>query len=211
MPLATERPGVFRARAWNKSYWYVIDPAAAEGLDTSETAWREHLAATNTPLWRRLLGHSVGWILFIAGLAGLFGVMAAANAAVIGIFVTIGFVVLAAISLGIGASIASGKTATEPSPENVIAVPIRIGDWASDKTTHLDLWELSIHYSRVMELQEASAYLLDKNDEDRPPNAEWALAAVVQPAIETELDFRLAALNIVAARVGYPKPDARTL
>ena len=70
MPLGTERPGVFRARAWNNTYWWVVDPAAAEGLAAAEAAWREHVAATNTPFWRRLLGHAVGWTIFLAGLAG---------------------------------------------------------------------------------------------------------------------------------------------
>lgn len=206
MPIAP-RPGVFQGQIMNEWKWYVVDPAAGDP-EVVRKRWDADYAKTNSPRWQRIFARIVPWSVFVV--VSLIWILVAtaidvsvgtSNRAVGIVTVAIAGIIVSTI-LGILTANALYPTAVFPADRHpeVVGVPGAVEEWAAEEIPLDDLWALARQYYRVEEL--------DEYDNEYPythPMPPWF--APQFEAFFAELAVsEYAALEAVAARVGFPIP-----
>lgn len=212
MPL-TARPGVFRGRMNDFTDWFVVDPAwDAEAV---ERAWRAYAPRSNTPTWKRVRDHVVGWGAFAAALAAGVALSGAfADAVDVGWLVVPGWVVsfVVAVLVAVGAlSVVSGPDSdAHPVPPvgGVLMVPTEVVRWADDGVSREVIWRLARAAGELLDasfepqwqIQARWEQVGDPEDLDR-------LLGVVDEVDRVRWLRSVAQLDSLADEVGFPVPD----
>lgn len=212
----TERPGIFLGTKHNRSQWYLVDPAAAEGADPSAEAWRRRWADTNRSQGRRLFTGVVFWLVVAVGLF----VGAVAGALLVQVFPSAFF---GATCLGFGGLLAGGALALKLQARlvpprgpvgakvpGVVPLALELANWPEANELPIsDLWQLNDAVTKTKQLLTVFNWWGPRfgDDDDEPGRPVWALVNLVEPILLPELARHQSELSRVAARVGYPIPQ----
>jgi hypothetical protein len=209
MPLSEPRPGLFHGRGIYGPGWFVVNPT--RDPEPLVEAWREHASTRNEPVVRRAARWAVGLGSYVVLLVLLAALLAAAPegswfyypahllVGLIGVAGLIGAVIVAHI-------VVPPPPAARPRVRGVIPVDPRVARWATNATTHEDIWDLSLAVDRFDQVLSAESSWTTGWEWEIGERPDELVEDVISPVLRTQKAQEADRLVRVAERVGFELP-----